>query len=623
MRLKEVYISDYKNLKDFSLSFESDSFLDVFVGKNGTGKSNLFEALIEIFRHISEFDKGGAEIDFEYGITYEIEGKQTRIDWKADALKIDGNPRKKIGNTPLPDNVLVYYSGHNETVARLIKNYEERFQSRIQRADAAESRYFLGVGPEYKELLLSTLLLQARDNPARRFVCQKLNIEETGDDLKLVLERPHYAKAPEFDVVNNDKNDRFWSPKGITKDFLDRLYQCISSADDNSPIRTEGYQANEEQYILYFDVSKIQSEFQELSPQELFRQFDNLKVLGMLASISLPITLKSGDSAQSSFFSDGQFQSVYIYSIIELFKDRNCLTLLDEPDSFLHPEWQHQFLSQVFEISAIDSESNHVLLSSHSASTISASPEQLISLFEINGSSVKVTKVSKTKVIDSLSAGLITFTEKEARLNIQHMLKNTNGPVLFTEGITDEIILETAWSKLYPTRDRPFEIQNAFDCNFLGNLLTREEIYRNHPNRTFFGLFDFDEAFNKWNGFKGDVIEEDPCKCLTKKHRSEKSYALMLPIPEDSSIKNQVINSNTGKTYKDKSLFPIEMLFHGVEGLESYFMVDTDRTDNFIEFTGRKVEFANEIIPALSPECFQRFTPIFDFIASRTLETVS
>jgi recombinational DNA repair ATPase RecF len=57
MRLKSVYISHYKNLNEFTLRFDGDSFIDVFVGKNGSGKSNLFEALIEIFRHIFEFDK--------------------------------------------------------------------------------------------------------------------------------------------------------------------------------------------------------------------------------------------------------------------------------------------------------------------------------------------------------------------------------------------------------------------------------------------------------------------------------------------------------------------------------------------------------------------------------------
>ena len=56
MRLKSVYISEYKNLKDFTLEFDGNSFIDVFVGKNGTGKSNLFEALLEIFRHLYEHD---------------------------------------------------------------------------------------------------------------------------------------------------------------------------------------------------------------------------------------------------------------------------------------------------------------------------------------------------------------------------------------------------------------------------------------------------------------------------------------------------------------------------------------------------------------------------------------
>lgn len=54
MRLKSLTLSQYKNLKDFSLSFDGSSFIDVFVGKNGSGKSNLFEALILIFRHLYE-----------------------------------------------------------------------------------------------------------------------------------------------------------------------------------------------------------------------------------------------------------------------------------------------------------------------------------------------------------------------------------------------------------------------------------------------------------------------------------------------------------------------------------------------------------------------------------------
>jgi recombinational DNA repair ATPase RecF len=76
MHLKSVYMAQYKNLREFTLTFDGNSFVDVFVGKNATGKSNLFEALIEIFRHIVEFDLEKAELVFNYRLNYEIDGRQ-------------------------------------------------------------------------------------------------------------------------------------------------------------------------------------------------------------------------------------------------------------------------------------------------------------------------------------------------------------------------------------------------------------------------------------------------------------------------------------------------------------------------------------------------------------------
>ncbi|MDO3379349.1 AAA family ATPase [Geoalkalibacter halelectricus] len=141
MRLTSLYIGQYKNLRDFSLSFDGGSFIDVFVGKNGTGKSNLFEALIEIFRHLDGSRKTLATCDFNYRIGFEIDGKKIEIGWNSGTLTIDGKERKTIGKTPLPDNVLIYYSGHNDTVAKLVEQYEEAFRQRIKRKQDC------GVGP--------------------------------------------------------------------------------------------------------------------------------------------------------------------------------------------------------------------------------------------------------------------------------------------------------------------------------------------------------------------------------------------------------------------------------------------------------------------------------------------
>jgi predicted ATP-dependent endonuclease of OLD family len=160
MRLKSVFISQYKNLRNFELTFDGTSFIDVFVGKNGSGKSNLFEALIEIFRHLVEF--GGTEnpIGFDYRIRYEIDGNETSITWENEKLTVNGRERKTLGRTPLPENILVYYSGHNDTVKELVDRYETAFGKRIKGADLTESRKFYGIGSDYKSLLLAMLLMQ-------------------------------------------------------------------------------------------------------------------------------------------------------------------------------------------------------------------------------------------------------------------------------------------------------------------------------------------------------------------------------------------------------------------------------------------------------------------------------
>jgi len=624
MRLKSLYVGQYKNLRDFTLNFDGNSFIDVFVGKNGTGKSNLFEALIEIFRHIVEYDREKEECAFNYRLSYEIEGQETEIAWNPGTLTINGKERKTVGKTPLPDNVLIYYSGHNDTVAGLVERYESTFRKRIKRADFDEARYFIGIGPEYKELLLAVLLMQPATCRARQLISKKLGIEIVDPEVRLIFARPAYADHARFDIENNDETDRYWKPEGITKTFLDRLSKCISTATGRS-VRSEGYFTSEDRYILYLNIAKIQLEFADLSAQELFRQFDNLKTLGLLVEISIPLQLTSGVDAAIGHFSDGQFQSVYIYSIVELFKDRNCITLLDEPDSFLHPEWQFDFLKQVFEITGTAGKNNHVLMSSHSASTIATANEGVIRLFEFDGTKVSITRVTKADVIKSLSAGLIAFSEGEARLNIHHNLRNTTGAVLFTEGITDEMILETAWTKLYPAEKRTFEIQNAFSCSFLRNLVKKDSsLYQNHPGRTFFSLFDFDEAYNDWNQL-GQDVQTDPCQCLAKKHLAHESYALLLPVPVTGQIHRQVINPHSGGNFGGRSLLTIELLFHGIPGLEAYFVVDTERTDGFIKFVsdGQKVSFAKDVVPTVDTACFEVFRPMFEFIKSKCLAGVA
>ena len=630
MRLKSVYISHYKNLHDFTLNFDGNSFIDVFVGKNGTGKSNLFEALIEIFRHIFEFDREKEDLDFSYKIQYQINEDEVEIEWSWGEMShpelkkkiqprkfyINSKKRKTIGNTPLPNNVLIYYSGHNDTVTGLVEKYETAFRKRIKRSDFDEARYFIGIGPQYKALLLAMSLIQSNTNKARQYICQKLGIETVAKEIRLVLDRPYYATDSRFDIEYNDETDRYWKPEGITKTFLDRLSTCISSASGSS-VRSEGYFASEDRYILYFDIAIIQNVFTDLTVQELFRQFDNLKTLGMLTDISIPLQLAGSIDTNITHFSDGQFQTVYIYTIMELFKDRNCITLLDEPDSFLHPEWQFDFLKQVFDITDIAPQKNHVIMSSHSAATLCCLEEQHIRLFHIDNSRVFCSKRTKKEIINELSNSFIQYSEDESKLLIDNVIRSSSRPILFVEGLSDVSILNTAYAKLYPGTDIPVLIQDAFDRGFIKILFARHEIFQTYPDKHFFALFDFDDAYNDWRELGGEHQVTDIGLGLCCKLAEKNAHTFLLPVP-DNQLRSQVWDeANPIEKIKCKPHFCIEHIFWGIEGLDRWFRLNDKTGQIRFKDDRHKVKFAKEIVPALDATHFEIFRPIFEFIRSK------
>ncbi len=535
MRLKSVFISQYKNLKNFTLSFDGGSFIDVFVGKNGSGKSNLFDAMIEIFRHLYEFDNKG-EIGFEYTVKYEIRGTETEIAWKVGKLSVNGKARKTIGDTSLPDNVLIYYSGHNDTVSGLVQRYEVDFSKRIKGANANESRRFIGIGPEYKQLLLAVLLIQPDDNKARQFVCQKLGIQAVGSDVRLVLKRPAFAagalKALDVEGIENfDQHTHYWGADGITRDFLNKLVTCVKGEFNHGNV----YSAESDQYNIPINIELLQQKFSNETVSDIFRQFDNLKTLGMLADIAVPLTLAGGFDASIAHFSDGQFQSVYIYSIVELFKDRNCLILLDEPDAFLHPEWQFNFLRQVFDITDAAAKT-HVLMSSHSAATLCPLEAQKISLFKIENSTVSCFKRSKKDVIHELSDSFIQYSEDESKLQIDNVIRSSLRPILFVEGPSDVSILNSAYKKLYPDEDISILIQDAFDRGFIRTLLARNEVFATYPNKQFFALFDFDDAYDDWRNLGGTHVVTDIALGLCRKIDGKNAHTFLLQVPDNALI---------------------------------------------------------------------------------------
>ena len=70
-------ISAYRNLKNIELKFNARTNTYAVIGNNGSGKSNVLEALSSVFKSLYTRDFEGFE--FEFVFIYKLDGRKVRI----------------------------------------------------------------------------------------------------------------------------------------------------------------------------------------------------------------------------------------------------------------------------------------------------------------------------------------------------------------------------------------------------------------------------------------------------------------------------------------------------------------------------------------------------------------
>lgn len=434
-----------------------------------------------------------------------------------------------------------------------------------------------------------------------------------------------------FDINDND----FESPDIFLEDIAneEKEYLFIKEANIMNRVKAQEYNEN----IGYLDsnrfiekygnspveqINSVLSEydcngyFLETNPHQNFLGIDK-------NSIKIEIFLKNKEKGYDTRFENlSSGEKTLIALSLLIYKTRKNriiprVLLLDEVDSSLHPSMINRLLN-VLENLFNKKLGFKVIIATHSPTTVALSPDESIYIINNNSINQNIKKEIKSNAIKILTEGIATLNNDDTILGINYNISKTELPVLFTEGITDKIILETAWSKLYGKK-MPFIIQDCFDASFLGNLFKRAEnerdgIFINYPNRIFIALFDFDQkGYNEWNNLKSkyDIIDETPQNALTKKHSIRNAYALLLPVPENDVIIKQVIKSGT-ETYKNESILPIELLFYGIKSLNHYFKnVKTTGGGEIFEFIGDKRDFANSL-NSLDKSDFHNFIVLFE-----------
>ena len=384
MRLDKVFIDGFKNLKQLEVDFDENQLTTVLIGQNGAGKSNLIEAITQVFRWV---DLRRHEPRFEYRVDYRISGARVTLSNIAGepAVRVDGREVKRTAFEKrktewFPDLVFGYYSGGSRRLESLFDSHQRRYYDAIKLEDspsvceqAALDRRLFYCRPIHGVLALLALFAF----PDKRVAAEleaKLGI--TGfHSLLGHFREPWFAKSKRAAAEN------FWGAAGPAGRTAARFKQAAfhpMALEGNAIDDYRDKHQSESQYATFLrslqDLRQFASVFKD--EREMFYALEALDISDLIREMPVWVTRKNDATGDVSFadLSDGERQLLMVLGLIRVSRGRKALFLLDEPDTHLNPHWQHSYLKLIEDWTGIaaDKDQCHIVLTSHNPLTISA-----------------------------------------------------------------------------------------------------------------------------------------------------------------------------------------------------------------------------------------------------------
>ncbi len=368
MRLKKLYIDRFKNLREFTVLFGKQELTTVLVGRNGTGKSNLLEALTIIFR---DLDLGQAP-SFSYKIEYTIRGQDVVIeaDPKRSRRKViirsDGEHamsasfNAKKHKDLLPEFVFGYYSGPSNRLEEHFVKHQERFYRDLIAGKDKPLRPLFYARNVHSQFVLLSFFIRL-DDVTKMFLHEQLRIEEFDSALFVMRQPPWKSKQ-------GDK--RFWRARGSVQILLDRLYEA-SLAPMRRRIRVEtGFRRKNSLEHLYLYLPDLKSlkkiaEQYDWNQQEFFKALESTYISELISEVRIKVIARNVDGSLTfRELSEGEQQLLMVLGLLRFTREDEALFLLDEPDTHLNPVWSLHYMDYLKDVVGPLSNS-HVIMATH------------------------------------------------------------------------------------------------------------------------------------------------------------------------------------------------------------------------------------------------------------------
>ena len=442
MQLQSLYIKDYKILKDFKIDFKKD--VSILIGINGSGKSTILEAIAEIFSCII------LESNSQFGFEIEYVFQQYNYKFPEDYKGFIGEPllihiSSKKGEKPeimlgigdfnnlakppsfsnnidfIPQSIIIYYSGYSEIMKSLCKPHNQLLSQVYRKGNANIYHTLFNYEPPLFDIILISLLsFEFGDIP--KFLYDKAKIKGV-QSIQIRLKKPTWAKG---------KIENWWGAKGEIRTFLEYLDSISGdltikdlnkNQNGNLIIEAIGPPNPQERIIINIIGQKKLFEIREhfIDERKLFEFLNTLYIDGFWVGAEFSFT-KEEDGIPSSFriLSEGEQQEITIKGLTELLTNENSLFLFDEPDTYLHPSWQRNFIERIVQV-ANNNENiqSQFLITTHSPQLLSnANPEKSEVQIMEDGEIVKITPKYYGRDISTILYELMGVERRNKKMTI-------------------------------------------------------------------------------------------------------------------------------------------------------------------------------------------------------------
>ncbi len=429
---KDSPTHQFKNLKNVTIDFDQGHWVTVVIGWNGTGKSNVLEALAIIFRDlIAKKRKPEFAFQLDYRIGTGENLRHIHIDADPDREKepftihvaTDAQARGEGTLTPfiegeapvsalrgkaikltaflnadseyLPRYVFSYYSGESPRMHEVFRPYLENYDSKLRNGeDPGLKRLFYAMPVHSQFVLLAFMINQSSE--VRELLEKDMGIDpdEGIESTLFVLKQPGWSKRRGNKKTDATGDERFWGAKGVVQTFLDRL-QGISLAPikvkRDKQITLWNKETTEFQYLYIKDIDALRELVGDQPPAQFFRDLESTHVSELIEEVRIRVRLKKNDgSVTFRELSEGEQQLLTVLGLLRFTAEDESLFLLDEPDTHLNPRWSVDYLNYLKSFVGQKNESrdnSHIVLTTHNPLAIAELvKEQVQILYREEGS---------------------------------------------------------------------------------------------------------------------------------------------------------------------------------------------------------------------------------------------